>query len=91
MYWVNLAGIYGMDAIPPEMRGFVDFQANVEGRDLTGKERVAVLVVENTESYIPVFIDYLESIEDLERRLEAQESRMTAKTKSDLLMALGQS
>ena len=90
MHWVELVQIFTVDAVPAEFRGFVDFQANVEGKELTGGERVAVLRVEGTGCYIPVFIDDLTDIESLERRLEAQEARMTVRTKEDVLRFMGE-
>lgn len=88
MHLVDLVGIFGVDALPPELKGFVYFQANVEGRVLTGKEQVAVLVVRNTESYTPVFMDTLDGIEDLEDRLERQEARLSEETRDALLWAI---
>ena len=89
MHYVDLVGIFGVDAVPPELRGFVYFQANVQDRVLTGKEQVVILVVRNTESYIPVFMDSLERIDDLEARLERQDAVLSNEAKATMLKAIG--
>lgn len=88
MHLVDLVGIFGVDAVPPELKSFVYFQANVEGLMLTGKEQVAVLVVRYTESYVPVFMDGMDGIEDLEDRLERQEARLSEEARDALLRAI---
>jgi hypothetical protein len=90
MHPVDLVGIFGADAVPPELRGFVYFQANVEDRVLTGKEQVAILVVRNTESHITVFMDKLERVEDLEVRLKNQEAFLSEDARATILRAMGQ-
>ena len=90
MHLVDLVGIFGVDAVPPELKGFVFFQANLEGRELTGKEQVAVLVVRDTESYIPVFTETMEGLEDLDVRLERQEARLSEEARDALLRAIDQ-
>ena len=85
MYQVNLVSVFHTDNVPDEYRGFVNFQAEREGKELEGKERVAILVVENTESYIPVFVDDLEDIGELEERLERQHARMAPSTRNQIL------
>jgi hypothetical protein len=90
MHPVDLVGIFGVDAVPPELRGFVYFQANVEDRVLTGKEQVVILVVRDTESYITVFMDGLEGIGDLEVRLERQQASLSEDARAAMLRAIGQ-
>jgi hypothetical protein len=89
MHPVDLVGIFGVDAVPLEIRGFVYFQANLEDRVLTGKEQVAILVVRNTESHITVFMDKLESINDLEVRLETQQAFLSEDARAAMLRAIG--
>lgn len=90
MHPVDLVGIFGVDAVPPELRGFVYFQANLEDRVLTGKEQVIILVVRNTGSYITVFMDKLDGIEDLESRLERQQAFLSEDARTAMLRAIGQ-
>ena len=90
MHPVDLVGIFGVDAVPPELRGFVYFQANLEDRALTGKEQVIILVVRNTGSYITVFMDKLDGIEDLESRLERQQAFLSEDARTAMLRAIGQ-
>jgi len=57
--------------VPEHLRGFVDLQARIEGRELEGDEQVALLVVEGTSSYVAVFLD-AKGVFDLEARLSEQ-------------------
>jgi hypothetical protein len=88
MYKVDLVGIYGVDAVPPELKGFVHFQANLEKRELMGNERVALLVVQNTESHVTVFLEEIESIEEIDAKLERQEAKLSEEARSALLQVL---
>jgi len=90
MHLVDLVGVYGVDAVPPELKGFVHFQANMEKLELTGSERVALLVVQNTESHIAVFIDKVGGIKEIEDRLGKQQSRLSEGARVGLLRAIGQ-
>lgn len=90
MHLVDLVGVYGVDAVPPELKGFVHFQANMESLELTGSERVALLVVQNTESHIVVFIDKVGDIGEIEARLEKQQSRLSEGARAALLQTMGQ-
>ena len=88
MHLVDLVGIFGIDAVPPELRGFVHFQANLEDRTLEGGERVALLLVRNTESYIAVFMDSVKDIEEIESRLKRQECTLTEDARTSLIQAI---
>lgn len=90
MYWVELVHVCKAADVPGEFTGFVRFQAEYEGRELTGEERVAILKVEGTACYIPVFLDDLRKIEDLEERLRAQEARMTSLTRREIIRYMGE-
>ena len=89
MHLVDLVGMFAVDAVPPEVKGFVYFQASLEHRTLTGREQVAVLVVRNTESHIMVFMDDLKDIREVESRLERQDARLSEGARVALIRAIG--
>jgi hypothetical protein len=55
--------------MPDELDGFVKFQASCDGHQMKKGERIAVLNVVGTASYIPVFLADLCCYEDLEVKL----------------------
>jgi hypothetical protein len=65
-----LADIKDIDKVPDDFKGLVNFKAKLEGREIRGDERVAILNVANTFSYIPVFLDRGKTIEEVEREVE---------------------
>ncbi len=82
MHRARLVSISKADEIPEHLRGFVNFQANLEGHDVSEKERVAMLVIDGTSCYVPVFLDRLKKIEELEKRLAEQQAEMPEDTRS---------
>jgi len=69
---------------PPETRPFIEFKAAVQGRTVAEDELVAVLVIDTTTCYIPVFLREPGKLEDLEKELEAQDARLAADSREVL-------
>lgn len=82
MHLARLVSISRAEEIPEQFRGFVNFQANMEGHEVVEKEKVAMLVIEGTSCYVPVFLDRMKRIEDLELRLAEQEAEMPQDVRS---------
>jgi len=70
--------------VPPDIRPFVDFKAAVEERELDDKELVAVLNIDSTTCYVPVFLKNPQTMEQLEKELEAQDARLTVDSREAL-------
>lgn len=86
MQLARLVSISKAEEIPEQIKGFVNFQASLEGHEVSQKERVAILVIEGTSCYVPVFLDRMKTIEELERRLAAQQAKMPEDTRATLAM-----
>jgi len=84
----HLVGVYTPEEMPDELEGFVKFQAAREGHQIRNGERIAVLNVMGTSSYIPVFLADLRSYEDLEIKLERQEVQADPVSKVSLQRVL---
>lgn len=67
----SIADIKYLKDMPEEFMPYVSFKAGQEGRNLQGNERVAILNVPTTTSYIAVFLDKGKTIKDIEREVEA--------------------
>lgn len=65
----SIADIKYLKDVPEEFIPFVSFRASQEGRVLKGDERVAILNVATTTSYIAVFLDEGKTIEDVEEEV----------------------
>jgi len=71
--------------VPPDVKPFVEFKAAVEDRKLTEEEKVAVLVIDTTTCYVPVFLKDPISIEQLEKELAAQDAKLTPDSRDALV------
>ena len=89
MHRANLVAIAKVREIPPDIRPFVSFRAEVEERTLTEDELVAVLVIDTTTSYIPVFLKDPPSMAELEEMLARQDAQLTAEARAALSKHIG--
>ena len=69
MEQAHLVGVYTQEEMPEELEGFVRYQAARDGRQMKAGERIAVLNVTGTSSYVPVFLGDLKGCDDLDSRL----------------------
>ncbi len=88
MYKAQLVGVYLVKEIPDELRPFLNLQAAREKREPKASDKIAILQVEGTSSYIALFLDSIGPIPALEDRLRQQQVEMnnvTRKTMERLL------
>ncbi len=84
MYKANLVTITEVKNVPPDIRPFVEFKAMIEERKLEENELVAVLVIDTTTSYIPVFLKAPVTLATLEETLGKQDAELTAEARNAL-------
>ncbi|MGQ9587382.1 MAG: DUF749 family protein [Thermoplasmata archaeon] len=84
MHVARLVFITEAKNVPPDLRPFVEFKAAVEERALEDNERIAMLVIETTTCYIPVFLRNPVKLEELEKELERQDAKLSADTRDVL-------
>ncbi len=77
----SIADIKYVREMPEEYLPYVNFRAAFEGRVLQGDERVAILNVTTTTSYIALFLDADKSISDLELEVEESGAALNADSK----------
>lgn len=65
----HLVGVYTKEEMPEELEGFIRYQAALDGHQMKAGERIAVLNVTGTSSYVPVFLADLNGLDDLESKL----------------------
>lgn len=76
MYRANLISVTLVRAIPGDLKPFVEFKATLKKMELRPDQRVAIFQIENTGSFLPVFLDGDTSIEDVKKELAEQEAEM---------------
>ena len=69
LHQAHLVGIYTQEEMPEEVEGFVRYQAARDGHRAVPGERIAVLNVIGTSSYVPVFLMDVDSLAELEAKL----------------------
>jgi hypothetical protein len=81
MHVARLIAITEVKNVPPDIRPFVEFKAAVEDRKLSDDERVALLVIDTTTSYVPVFLKSPMTIGQLEKELANQDAKLASDTR----------
>jgi len=84
MHLARLVAITELRNIPPDIRPFVEFKAAVEERKLDEKEMVAVLNIDTTTCYVPVFLKDPPSLSGLEAELGRQDAKLAADSRDVL-------
>ncbi len=89
MHFARLVAITEVANVPPDIRPFVDFKAAVEERTLDPKDKVAILNVDTTTCYIPVFLKDPPTMAAVEAELERQDTKLAPDTREVLMKHLG--
>jgi hypothetical protein len=84
MHVARLMAITELRNIPSDIRPFVEFKAAVEERKLDEKEVVAVLNIDTTTCYVPVFLKNPASMDTLEKELAQQDAKLSSDSKEAL-------
>jgi hypothetical protein len=84
LHTAHLIGVYTQRDMPEELKGFVTFQAKLERHELRMDERIAMLVIVGTTSYVPVFVETISDLAAVEKRLRDQEAEMDNVTRESL-------
>jgi len=84
MHVARLVAITELKNVPPDIRPFVDFKAAVEERTLEDVDKVAILNIDTTTSYVPVFLKDPPTMQQLEKDLEKQDAKLAADSKAAL-------
>lgn len=84
MHKANLVAITEVRNVPADIRPFISFRADVEERQITDDELVAVLVIDTTTSYIPVFLKDPPTMAALEEMLAKQDAALSSEARAAL-------
>jgi hypothetical protein len=88
LHKAHLIGVYTLRDMPEELTGFVNFQAKLEKRELRMDERIALLVIVGTSSYVPVFVETISDLVAVDKRLREQDAEMDGVTRQSLMRVI---
>jgi hypothetical protein len=84
LHKAHLIGVYTLREMPEELTGFVNFQAKLDRYELRLEERIALLVIVGTFSYVPVFVERITDLSAAEKKLHGQDAEMDNVTRESL-------
>jgi len=84
MHVARLVAITELRNVPPDIRPFVEFKAAVEERKLDENDLVAILNIDTTTCYVPVFLKDPVTIKEVEAELAKQDAALTVDSKEAL-------
>lgn len=80
----TLVDVKDITRIPKEFVPLVEFKAKLEKREIKGNEKVAILNIVSTSSYLPIFLDPGKRIEDIEEEVKTSHAILNHETKNIL-------
>jgi len=90
LHKAHLIGVYTLREMPEELTGFVNFQAKLEKHELRMDERIALLVIVGTSSYVPLFVETISDLTAAEKKLREQDAEMDDVTKESLTRVMAE-
>ena len=85
VYKAKIVFLDKLKNVPDNLRPFVSFRSELEKVTVTGEDRVAVLQIESTGSYFPVFIETKPTLKQLEAKLKNQDTELNSEARKTLL------
>ncbi len=67
---VELIGVFTKRDLPEDYEQFVEYKATIENKEVTDKDKIAVLRVKDTTSYHILFLDSYESMDEIDKEIE---------------------
>lgn len=81
MYTARIITVTNFASITDDLLPFVHFKANIDKIELKDTDKVIILQIEGTDSYIPIFPNKVKSLEDLEKELKKQDAKLNSDTR----------
>ncbi len=88
MHVARLVAITELRNVPPDIRPFVDFKAAVEERKVEPNDQVAILNIDTTTCFVPVFLRDPPTMAQLEDELGRQDAKLTPDSREVLMKHL---
>ena len=88
VYIAKIVTVTEYKNITDNLRPFVEFQSNLDNVEVGESDLIALLQVENTDSYIPIFLKAKPTMKEIEDKLAKQETKLNTDAKNLLLQYL---
>ena len=87
-YIAKLVTVTPYSQLSSEFRPFVDFRAQLEDFEVHADDEVAVLQIEGTQRFFPIFLERTVDITETEKELAKQDTKMNEETRAVILQHL---
>ncbi len=67
---VELIGVFTTKDLPEDYEQFVEYKATIDKKELTEKDKIAVLRVKDTTSYHILFLDSYSSMDEIDKEID---------------------
>jgi hypothetical protein len=74
--------------ITDKLKPFVGFHSGLEEIEINDDDKIVILQIEGTESYFPIFLKNKPTIEQIEKKLAKQDTKLNVETRKLLLQYL---
>lgn len=81
LYTAKIITITNVENITDKFLPFVNFKAMLDGIELKDSEKVIILQIEGTDSYLSIFPKKIKSIKDVEEELKKQDAKLNIEAK----------
>ena len=85
VYVAKLVTVAKYKNITDKLKPFVNFRSGLENIEITDDDKIAILQIEGTESYFPVFLKTNPTIQEVEAKLAKLETRLNTDARKLLL------
>jgi len=84
-YIAKLVSIAKYKNLTDKFKPFVHFHSELENVEILDNDRIAILQIESTESYFPIFLKTKPTIEQIEEKLTKQKTKLNSEARKLLL------
>ena len=67
---VEMIGVFTTNDMPEDYQQFLDFRVNIDNKELTDKDKIAVLRVKDTTSYHILFLNDYSSMDEIDNEID---------------------
>ena len=67
---VEMIGVFTTKDMPEDYQQFLDFRVNIDNKELTDKDKIAVLRVKDTTSYHILFLNDYSSMDEIDNEID---------------------
>jgi hypothetical protein len=89
-YIARLVTVAAYKNITNELKPFVDFQSNLQNVEISDEDKIAILQIETTDSYYPIFLKTNPTMKQVEEQLAKQKTKLNVDARNALLQYISE-